>query len=108
MKYRGELVIGILFSSLQALKVESGYIILLLVIFLISVVPVCYTIAWCYLRNVKLKANGSVSVVVQANAQGVLPGEILFQGEYKKKLYKYHCRKRVYVFVLQCLIVVTM
>lgn len=101
-------IVFLLSSSLQALKVESGYICLVAVIFLVSVIPFCYTIAWCFSRNVKLKASNGVSDIVQASARVVLPGEVLFQDECKEKLDKYHCRKRVYVFILQCFIVVSM
>jgi phosphotransferase system glucose/maltose/N-acetylglucosamine-specific IIC component len=96
----------ILFSLLfgwQALKVESGYICLIVVIFLVSIIPFCYTIAWCFSRNVKLKAANGVSDIVPAR-----PGEVFFQDEGKERLDKYHCRKRILVFVLQCFIVVSM
>lgn len=87
----------------QALKVESGYICLLVVIFLISIIPLCYTIAWCFSRNVKLKAANGVSDIVLAR-----PGEAVYHDEGKTKLDKYHCRKRILVFVLQCFIVLSM
>lgn len=88
-------------SFLQALKVESGYICLIVVIFLISITPLCYTIAWCFSRNVKLKAANGVSDMAR-------PAELVFQDEGKEKLDKFHCRKRVLVFILQCFIVMSM
>jgi hypothetical protein len=93
---------------LQALKVESGYICLIVIIFLISLIPFVFTIAWCFSRNVKLKATNGVSDIVQASARVVLPEEIILQDESKEKLNKYHCRKRVFVFVLQCFVIISM
>ena len=93
---------------LQALKVESGFICLIIIIFFISLIPFCYTIAWCFSRNVKLKTANGVSDIVQASARVVLPDEIILRGEGKDKLNKYYCRKRVYVFILQCFVVISM
>lgn len=90
---------------MQALKVESGYICLIIALFLISIIPFCYTIAWCFSRN--LKMNG-VRSVVQTSARIVLPDQVVFENDGKEKLQKYNCRKRVYVIFLQCLIVFSM
>jgi hypothetical protein len=65
--------------TLQALKVESGYICLIVIIFLISLIPFCYTIAWCFSRNVKLKAANGVSDIVQASARAVLPEDVMLR-----------------------------
>lgn len=92
---------GILCVSLQALKVESGYICLIVLIFLVSIIPLCYTIVWCFSRNVKLKAVNGVSDMAR-------PAELVFGDEGKEKLDKFHCRKRVLVFILQCLVVLSM
>lgn len=94
--------------SLQALKVESGFICLIVIIFLISLIPFCYTIAWCFSRNVKLRAANGVSDIVQASARVVLPEDVILRDEGKEKLNKYYCRKRVYVFILQCFVIVSM
>lgn len=94
-----------LILSMQALKVESGYICLIVGIFLVSIIPFCYTIAWCFSRNAKISG---MSEIVHSNSRVMLPGEVFFQVEDKEKLEKYHCRKRLYVFILQCLIIVSM
>lgn len=93
---------------MQALKVEAGFICLLVVIFLVSVIPLCYTIAWCFSRNVKLKATNGVRDIVQASARVIMPSDGLLHIECKEKLDKYHCRKRIYVFILHCFIVISM
>lgn len=94
------------FLSSQALKVESGYICLIVVIFLISIVPLCYTFAWCFSRNAGMKEASGVRDTLQARV--ALPGELTSQVNAKRKLDKYHCRKRVLVFVLQCFILASM
>lgn len=87
----------------QALKVESGYICLIVVIFLISILPFCYTIAWCFSRNVKLKVvSGNI---LQMSSRGASEGGA---SEERENTRKYHCRKRVYVFILQCFVVLSM
>ncbi|CRL05775.1 CLUMA_CG018802, isoform A [Clunio marinus] len=94
--------VSILQIILEALKVESGYICLLVIIFLISLIPFCYTIAWCCSRNIKLKAENDMRDIVHSSAHMVLPSDVRVQEERKEKLNKYHCRKRVRVFILQC------
>lgn len=96
---------AILISEMQALKVESGYICLIIAIFIVSIIPFCYTIAWCFSRNAKM--NG-VRSVVQTSARIVLPDQVVFQNDGKEKLKKYNRRKRVYVVLLLGLIVLSM
>lgn len=95
-----------LFLSSQALKVESGYICLIIAIFLISIIPLCYTFAWCFSRNAGMKEASGVRDIVQARL--ALPGELSSQDNAKRKLLKYHCRKRFFVFVLQFFILTCM
>ena len=90
---------------MQALKVESGYICLIIVIFLISIIPFCYTIAWCFQRNVKMDGLRNI---VQTSARIVLPDHVIFQNDGKEKLKKYNCRKRIYAVSLQGLIILSM
>lgn len=89
----------------QALKVESGYICLIVVIFLISILPFCYTIAWCFSRNVKLKVVSGRNDILQMSSRAASADDV--DGE-RENIRKYHCRKRVYVFVLQCFVILSM
>lgn len=53
---------------LQALKVESGYICLIAIFFLISLIPLCYTIAWGCSKpsDDDLNAGPTVDAIIQA------------------------------------------
>ncbi|XP_038112149.1 prominin-1 isoform X1 [Culex quinquefasciatus] len=53
---------------LEALKVESGYICLIAIFFLISLIPLCYTIAWGCSKpsDDDLNAGPTVDAIIQA------------------------------------------
>ncbi|XP_065083969.1 prominin-1-A isoform X1 [Ochlerotatus camptorhynchus] len=53
---------------MEALKVESGYICLIAIFFLISLIPLCYTIAWGCSKSVDedINAGPTVDAIIQA------------------------------------------
>lgn len=74
---------------------ESGFICLILLIFLISIFPFVYTLAWFCSKNVRLKSR-LVSDMTRNDA--------IFQNECKQKIEKFHCQKKSLIVVLQFLV----
>ena len=91
----------------KALKMESGYICLILIIFLISIIPLGYTISWFCSKSIHIKAS-SVSDIMHTNSQVILPNDIIFHDDYRDKLDKLNCRKKICVFILQFLVTICM
>ncbi|KAG5671584.1 hypothetical protein PVAND_001777 [Polypedilum vanderplanki] len=82
---------------LEALKMESGFICLILIIFLLSTFPLGYTISWFCSKNIKMRGNG-VNDFIRSNS---LPNDLIFHEECREKLEKLNCRRRIYVFILE-------
>ncbi|XP_058830362.1 prominin-1 isoform X2 [Topomyia yanbarensis] len=77
---------------MEALKVESGYICLIAIFFLISLIPLCYTIAWGCSKTAEddLNSGPTVDAIIQAE-------ELSLEESLK-------CRRRVLSLTLQIII----
>lgn len=81
---------------MQALKVESGYICLIAIFFLISLIPLCYTIAWGCAKEPDddLNPGPTVDAIIQAEELSL-----------EESL---HCRKSFLGLMLQVVILLLM
>ncbi|XP_052862856.1 prominin-1 [Anopheles cruzii] len=84
--------VSFLHLILEALKVESGYICLIAIFFLISLIPLCYTIAWGCAKEPDddLNPGPTVDAIIQAEELSL-----------EESL---HCRKSFLGLVLQVII----
>ncbi|XP_035784640.1 prominin-1-A-like isoform X2 [Anopheles albimanus] len=77
---------------LEALKVESGYICLIAIFFLVSLIPLCYTIAWGCAKEPEDNLNPGPTVDAIIQAEELSLEETL------------HCRKSFLGLMLQVII----
>lgn len=94
--------------KLQAIKIESGFVLLALVIFLLSIFPFCWSTIWCLTQ----KYRNPIGDVVTSSNFSSIPNmtdhnEAVMTVDLKFQLEKIVARKRAYAFTLQTTIIIT-
>lgn len=85
-------------SHPQALKVETGYIILIVIFFLVAVIPLGYALAWCCSKTILTDDNGNG---INHESTQSLSDELTYEETLD-------CRKKVLGLFLQIIILVLM
>lgn len=93
----------------QAIKIESGFVFLALIIFLLSAFPFCWSTIWCFTQKYRNSySDGVTDLGFSSMSSQMQHSETLMTEDLKFQLDQIHVKKRKYVVLLQMIVVFTM
>lgn len=94
---------------MQAIKIESGFVFLALVIFLLSIFPFCWSMVWCLTHKYRNPVNeGITDLGFSSMSSQMQHNEMMVVEDLKFRLERIHMRKRSYVATLQTIVIITL
>lgn len=92
------------------MRIEYGFICFAFIVFLMSIFPFCWSMIWCLTHNLNssMMNDGVMDFSSSSSQQQSIENDAMVLEDLKMKIVKITFRKRIYVVILETIVLTTL